>query len=80
MDDSLVQLENLYRDTAPALLAYFRCRPALAGSAEDLVQDTFVRALRGFGRVNGSVAPTANFWSLAHFAPELTQLQSEKRL
>jgi hypothetical protein len=44
MDDKDT-LEQLYREAAPALLAYFRHQPALADLAEDLLHDTFVRAL-----------------------------------
>jgi len=65
MDDPVAQLEDLYRDTAPALLAYFRRQPALAGAADDLLQDTFVRALRGFGRVRHSVTPRAYLFGIA---------------
>ena len=65
MDDALAQLDSLYRDTAPALLAYFRRQPALAGAAEDLLQDTFVRALRSMPRVRGSVTPRAYVFGIA---------------
>ncbi len=65
MDDALSQLDQLYRDTAPALLGYFRRQPALAGAAEDLLQDTFVRAIRGFARLHGSVTPRAYLFGIA---------------
>lgn len=65
MDDALAQLDQLYRDTAPALLGYFRRQPALAGAAEDLLQDTFVRAIRGFDRLRGSVTPRAYLFGIA---------------
>lgn len=65
MDDTLVQLDRLYREIAPALLAYFRRQPALAGAAEDLLQDTFVRALHGFDRVAASVTPRAYVFGIA---------------
>jgi RNA polymerase sigma-70 factor, ECF subfamily len=67
MDDALAQLELLYRDIAPALLAYFRRQPALAGAAEDLLQDTFVRALRRLDQVRGSVTPRAYLFGIARY-------------
>ena len=65
MDDSLAQLENLYRETAPALLAYFRAQPALAGVAEDLLHDTFVRAIRSPERITRAVTPRAYLFGIA---------------
>lgn len=65
MDDAVLQLESLYRDLSPALLGYFRRQRALAGSAEDLLQDTFVRAIRGFGRLQSSVSPRAYLFGIA---------------
>jgi RNA polymerase sigma-70 factor (ECF subfamily) len=65
MDKPMAQLEDLYRDTAPALLAYFRRQPALAGAADDLLQDTFLRAFRGLGRVQQSVTPRAYVFGIA---------------
>lgn len=65
MQDAIQQLEGLYRDTAPSLCAYFRRQPSLASAAEDLVQDTFVRAIRGFSRVSASVSPRAYLFGIA---------------
>lgn len=65
MDDAVAQLEALYRDLSPALLAYFRRQRALAGTAEDLLQDTFVRAIRGFTRLRSSVSPQAYLFGIA---------------
>ncbi len=65
MSDALPQLEQLYRDLAPALLAYFRRQPRLHATADDLVQDTFVRAWRGFPRVQSSVSPRAYLFGIA---------------
>src|SRR5262252_6525642 len=64
-DDPMAHLEQLYRETAPALLAYFRRQPALAGMADDLLQDTFVRAFRGFARVQDSITPRAYLFGIA---------------
>ncbi len=65
MDDPVAQLDTLYRDTAPALLAYFRRQPALAGAADDLLHDTFVRALRNIARLRGSITPRAYLFGIA---------------
>ena len=65
MDEAIAQLEHLYRDMSPTLLAYFRRQPALATAAEDLLQDTFVRAIRGFDRLQASVSPRAYLFGIA---------------
>ena len=65
MEDPVEHLARLYRETAPALLAYFRAQPALAGSAEDLLQDTFVRAIRSSERMGGAVTPRAYLFGIA---------------
>lgn len=59
------QYESLYRETGPGLLAYFRRRPSLAGTAEDLLQDTFIRALRHPERLAASVSPRAYLFGIA---------------
>jgi RNA polymerase sigma-70 factor (ECF subfamily) len=58
-------LEQLYREAAPALLGYFRHQPALAGSAEDLLQDTFVRALKHRDRLETAVSRRAYLFGIA---------------
>jgi RNA polymerase sigma-70 factor (ECF subfamily) len=65
MNTPRVQLEGLYREAVPALLAYFRRQPALAGAAEDLVQDTFVRALRQTEQIGRSVSARAYVFGIA---------------
>jgi len=65
MDDPVHQLEQLYREMGPALLAYFRRQPALAVAAEDLLQDTFVRALQRMDRLRASVSPRAYVYGIA---------------
>jgi RNA polymerase sigma-70 factor (ECF subfamily) len=65
MSDATFQLDQLYREIAPALLAYFRRQPTLGPSAEDLVQDTFVRAIRSFPRLRQSVSPRAYLFGIA---------------
>lgn len=63
--DTITQLEALYRELGPALLAYFRRQRSLAGSAEDLLQDTFVRAFRAWDRLDHAVSPRAYLFGIA---------------
>lgn len=79
MNDAIAQLEQLYREMGPALLAYFRRQPGLAGSAEDLLQDTFVRAIRGFERLQVSVSPRAYLFGIARHV-SLDALRSRQTL
>jgi RNA polymerase sigma factor (sigma-70 family) len=65
MDAAITQLETLYRELGPALLAYFRRHRALAGAAEDLLQDTFVRAFRGWDRLTHAASPRAYLFGIA---------------
>ena len=65
MDHENELLEQFYRETAPALLAYFRHQPALAGAAEDLLQDTFVRALQHRDRLETAVSRRAYVFGIA---------------
>ena len=65
MPDAISQIEQLYRDLGPALLAYFRRQPTLSRLAEDLLQDTFVRALRGLPRLQQSASPRAYLYGIA---------------
>ena len=65
MDQSTEQIEMLYRETGPSLLTYIRRRPALAPAADDLLQDTFVRALRRPDRLAASISPRAYLFGIA---------------
>ena len=65
MNPGTTQLEDLYRDLAPSLLGYFRRRPALAGAAEDLLHDTFVRAIEHRERLAASVSARAYVFGIA---------------
>jgi RNA polymerase sigma-70 factor (ECF subfamily) len=69
LDDDLMDdhdsLEQLYLEAAPALLAYFRHQPSLAGAAEDLLQDTFVRALKHRERLETAVSRRAYLFGIA---------------
>lgn len=59
------QFEDLYRETGPGLLAYFRHRPSLATQAEDLLQDTFHRAWQHPERLAAAVSPRAYLFGIA---------------
>jgi len=65
MDDSQQQLSQLYNDLGPMLLAYFRRQRPLAATADDLLQDTFVRAARNPERLRRSESPRAYLFGIA---------------
>lgn len=65
MEPASQSFELLYRETGPGLLAYFRHQPALDNSAEDLLQDTFIRALRRPDRLEAAVSPRAYLFGIA---------------
>ncbi|NUQ45287.1 MAG: hypothetical protein HUU22_04560, partial [Phycisphaerae bacterium] len=58
-------LERLYRDHGPALLAYLRRRFAGRQVAEDLLQETFVQALRTFDGLAQAASPRAWLFAIA---------------
>jgi RNA polymerase sigma-70 factor, ECF subfamily len=61
----LHDLERLYREVGPTLLTYFRRQPALAAAAEDLLHDTFVRAMQRTDRLQASVSQRAYLFGIA---------------
>lgn len=65
MESPIKLLEQLYGEMGPDLLAYFRRQRGLAGGAEDLLQDTFVCALRRIDRLRASVSPRAYLFGIA---------------
>jgi len=65
MHSTTKKLEHLYREMGPSLLVYFRQHRAVAGEAEDLLQDTFVRALRHIDRLEQSISPRAYLFGIA---------------
>jgi len=65
MDAPMQQLTQLYRELGPLLLAYFRHQRPLAAAADDLLQDTFVRAARNPERLQRSESPRAYLFGIA---------------
>lgn len=73
---------NLYDQVGPALLAYFVRRHRQVQTAEDLLQDTFVQAMKRPERVEQCASPRAYLFGIArHLSqeacrqPELDSLQ-----
>jgi RNA polymerase sigma-70 factor, ECF subfamily len=65
MDNPIEPWEQLYREVGPSLLGYFRRQPALASAAEDLLQDTFLRAFRRGNCLATPVSPRAYLFGIA---------------
>jgi RNA polymerase sigma-70 factor (ECF subfamily) len=65
MGKEIRQLEQLYQEMGPTLLGYFRRQTALAPAAEDLLQDTFVRALKRIDRLQAAVSQRAYLFGIA---------------
>lgn len=60
----MTQLEALYREHGPALLGYLR-RNGSGDAAEDLLQETFVQALRRPDRLRTAFSPRAWLFAIA---------------
>lgn len=58
-------LQQLYQDIGPDLLAFFRRRRPSATSPEDLLQDTFFRAMRNPDRLDRAGSPRAYLFGIA---------------
>jgi len=58
-------VEQLYREHGPALLAYLRRAFVGADSAEDLLHETFLRAMRQGDRLAEAVSPRAWLFTIA---------------
>ena len=65
MEEEIRQLEQLYHEVGPSLLGYFRRQPALAPDAEDLLQDTFVRACTHIDRMRAAASRRAYLFGIA---------------
>jgi RNA polymerase sigma-70 factor (ECF subfamily) len=59
------RISALYREHAPALLGYLQRAFGSAGSAEDMLQETFLRALQGADRLAAAVSPRAWLFGVA---------------
>lgn len=65
MDSSLNRLRLLYAEHGPALLRYLRRLTGRAEGSEDLLQETFVQALKGLDRVDAALSPKAWLFAIA---------------
>jgi RNA polymerase sigma-70 factor, ECF subfamily len=65
MNDQARALEAHYVELAPMLLAYFRRQRTLAASADDLLQETFLRAWRDWAKVQAAVSVRAYLFGIA---------------
>ena len=65
MNDISQQLEQHYIELGPMLLGYFRRHRALGGMADDLLQETFLRAWRDRGRFRTAISPRAYLFGIA---------------
>ncbi len=61
----MTELEHLYRTHAAGLLGYLRRHFAGVEAAEDLLQETFVQALRGLDRLTAAASPRAWLFAIA---------------
>ncbi len=58
-------MARLYRGQAPRLAAYYRGQGADRAMADDWVQDTFLRVMRGVGSLETDAAFTGWMWAIA---------------
>ena len=65
MESAACDLNHLYGQVGPSLRAYFRQYQILGDAADDLLQDTFFRAVRNPGRLRDSVSPKAYLFGIA---------------
>ncbi|HOA73577.1 MAG TPA: sigma-70 family RNA polymerase sigma factor [Phycisphaerae bacterium] len=65
MSEAVRQVEGLYQAYGPALLVYLRRLAGRRELAEDLLQETFVQALRGVDRLDEVVSPRAWLFTIA---------------
>jgi RNA polymerase sigma-70 factor, ECF subfamily len=64
--DPLPFWQGAYRDHGPAVLAFLRSRLGALGDAEDLLQETFVRAIRAGASVRELGKVRAYLFTIAH--------------
>ena len=59
MDDGADQLETLYRELGPAVRAFLQWRTPDAGDADELLQETFLAAMRNRAGLDAAVSQRA---------------------
>lgn len=60
-----MRLETLYKQHGPGLLAFLQRRFGRGQAAEDLLQETFLQALRRMDRLSQAVSPRAWLFGIA---------------
>src|SRR5512143_743674 len=65
MEEPMVQVRALYDEHGGALLRYLRGLTGRAELAEDLLQETFVQAMKGLDRLREAASPRAWLFSIA---------------
>ena len=78
VDGQMQQVEALYRSHAPALLKYLRRNFGSYASADDLLQETFLRWLRRTGEQQLTESPRAFLFGIARHVG-LTALRRAKQ-
>ena len=64
-DAAIEPIERLYRDHGPAILGYLRAAVGDSESAQDLLQQTFLQALRSADRLDQAFSPRAWLFGIA---------------
>ncbi len=65
MHEPIAQLQTLYEAHGPSLLRYLRRMTGNAESAEDLLQETFIQAMRRQDRLTDAASPQAWLFVIA---------------
>jgi RNA polymerase sigma-70 factor, ECF subfamily len=78
-DGRMAQIEGLYRSHAPALLRYLERNFGSCASADDLLQETFLRWLARNDGTSTTVSPRAFLFGIARHVG-LTALRQSRRL
>jgi RNA polymerase sigma-70 factor, ECF subfamily len=65
MNDAMAQVRALYAEHGPGLLRYLHGLTGRREIAEDLLQDTFVQAMRGVDGLVGANSPRAWLFAIA---------------
>jgi RNA polymerase sigma-70 factor, ECF subfamily len=65
MNEAMARVRGLYDEHGPALLRYLRRMTGRAETAEDLLHETFVQAMRGLRQLEQAASPKAWLFSIA---------------